>query len=233
MIWLLLACDGTTKTDDSAAGTVDTAETVDTGTSPVEQCEPVMQVDTAGESTGAESGFVYCFTLDREDGTFLREAGPTVVTDRLVAIEECVPSTAYTEECQTDGDCRRNEVCGATIFGYGMNCVCYATCLSDDDCETGTACVPRAAVQGDDWSRFLHFQNLCLPAGCRSDADCGGGECRASPDSCQLGVTELACSTPADECTRDEDCTALVAQENEYCSFDGEAWVCRDYAVCG
>jgi hypothetical protein len=86
------------------------------------------------------------------------------------------------------------------------------SCSRDDDCTTGFAC---ACDLRCDPARAFAPASVCVPAGCRTDADCGpGGFCSLSfvpaSGSCSGtlngAVTGTFCHTPSDECTNDSDC---------------------------
>jgi hypothetical protein len=103
---------------------------------------------------------------------------------------------------------------GGNIFNR-----CFVdACDSDDDCAAGSACAP----EGFDNAR------TCVPAACRTDADCDdepGGVCLIVAGGCcsfgagPLRPTELACAYPSDGCQSDMDC----AEETSCNVSDGRA----------
>ena len=73
--------------------------------------------------------------------------------------------------------------------------------------------------------------NVCYPAGCRVDADCGpGGYCSPSPTlGCCGGPSGFHCHTPQDSCLNDSDC----ADGGLFCLFVQTAWHCGTPQMCG
>jgi hypothetical protein len=77
-------------------------------------------------------------------------------------------------------------------------------CATDAECGAGFACA-CGGPQG------FGFVNLCVPAECRSSADCGGGACLLSLGSkpgacCAYGNLGLFCERSASTCRSGGDC---------------------------
>lgn len=142
------------------------------------------------------------------------------------------------DECAKDEDCKsgRNGRCmhrvqqvQANIVGSENRCE-YDACGSDGDCGAGMACL-CAGELGAKTS-----VNICIPADCKTDADCHGyscsptfvaldkGECRSESQPYQ----GLRCHTPDDRCVDDEDCNG-----GECVYSDAKRhWVCSIRFVC-
>ena len=105
-------------------------------------------------------------------------------------------------DCLEDADCSSN-VCKNNPDG---GCFCGAPdCTTDEDCGAGFACI-CGGIPG-------MYRNACLPAACRTDADCASGRCLLSLSTgsdlpcCDYGdFGGLFCATPADECEDDNNC---------------------------
>lgn len=79
-------------------------------------------------------------------------------------------------------------------------------CTTDDDCGRGFACL-CGLIQG-----LGLIAGQCVPAECRSGADCGGGRCLLSigsraNDCCAFGHLGFFCSRSASTCRDGADCT--------------------------
>jgi hypothetical protein len=114
--------------------------------------------------------------------------------------------------CRTDADCSEqpNGYCHHSMLGmYDDGCSCRYGCVRDSDCSAGMICFCDDPV------------GTCLPASCRTDADCTDGFCASYDSYPTCHSTNLACTTAQDECTSDSDCGKL------YCLV-GE----KGYRVC-
>lgn len=88
--------------------------------------------------------------------------------------------------------------CTNRPYGFCAYGKCQYGCVSDDECESDQACYCGP------------FIGTCVPASCRSDADCPSElPCTgfqapgfATPDA-------LTCQSPADECVTDAQCNSL------------------------
>jgi hypothetical protein len=79
----------------------------------------------------------------------------------------------------------------------------FLACATDRDCGDGFACECAGFDHG--------FASRCIPAECRSDADCGGGHCLLSmgsrpDDCCSFGQVGLFCERPGSTCHDGGDC---------------------------
>ena len=104
------------------------------------------------------------------------------------------------------------EVCGGEVrridenegFGFFINDT--TNCERDSDCPSG-ACVYHAIV-GFETTQSFSFRpyfSECLPATCRSGADCERGICRAGFNGCNR-VVSFGCATENDTCEEVDDC---------------------------
>jgi hypothetical protein len=85
-------------------------------------------------------------------------------------------------------------------------------CLEDDDCDAESACVAVALFRAGTTS----LGTECVPASCRSAADCDSGECGVSINSVD-GRVDLSCRSPDDECRTTSQCRNLWRD----CDHDG------------
>jgi hypothetical protein len=95
-------------------------------------------------------------------------------------------------------------------------------CSADDDCGPGFAC-----VCGFQQGRSL--SNQCMPAECRSTADCNGSKCLLSlgdpaEECCDSGHLGLVCSRSESTCQHGGDCIG----NGIACRYDGDL----DYFEC-
>jgi hypothetical protein len=143
---------------------------------------------------------------------------PSSPEDYPFGLSDCYGSTSQTEpECVPSactafphGRCA-SESCLSTW------CTCVYACTSDADCADDEACLrPEHGLDGG-----LPMPQ-CVPAGCRTNADCPSGECGVSvvPDSVARQL-ELACRTPEDLCRVDADCDS-----GAICSRSEPGWDC-------
>jgi hypothetical protein len=109
--------------------------------------------------------------------------------------------------CEFDADCDEQPLGVCRTVGQGQDsCVCDYGCHTDADCEDGGVCLCL-------WGRA----GTCVPATCRSDADCAPGfQCRGyqNPNSNVCDEERYECQTAADTC-----------QETYYCTGIGEACI--------
>ena len=142
--------------------------------------------------------------------------------------------------CTFNSDCGEAGVCLPThYFGAPSNCHCHAAeCLTDDDCPEGTACECGMVDPSDRvWGRICggiwgaYCAHVCVPALCKSDADCGPrGICSPSPSICHNLVEMFACHHPDRvECFSHEECW-----RNRRCRFEPEVggWRCHAGMMC-
>ena len=97
-------------------------------------------------------------------------------------------------------------------------------CLVDADCGATDVC----SCAGNTFEYAHVTRNICVPANCRSDMDCGAFAC--SPTDSDggpfYGVQGYFCHTAEDGCARDADCTR--GTQTGYCMYsqDVSHWVC-------
>ena len=127
------------------------------------------------------------------------------------------PSNSSADACRVQSDCVKQGKNGHCVFDHhlGSNACEYDQCLSDSDCNGG-ACL--CADSSNDGSRFT---NACLPAECRTDADCGqDGFCVLAFTACSLDG--YYCSRPTDACSPSRAC----AEGQCVYDTDNHAWLC-------
>lgn len=169
-------------------------------------------------------------------------AGYEVCTDQSVHRHTSVPCNLHTQlgpctrpdpmfGCQADSEC---VAFPGGICAQSSGCFCRYPCTHDDDCGQGSACA--CAVT---WSEGhpneggpIYSENACVPANCRSDADCGGTTCGVSIDGCRL-TDGFYCHTPEDECTGHAECAALNMGIDR-CAYatDQGRWTCVSFYAC-
>ena len=127
-------------------------------------------------------------------------------------------SGIHTGPCATDADCTDGEN-GRCIFASRTSACDYDGCFKDEDCATGEICECDGSRGGG---------NICVPANCITDDDCGGFECSPTLGSCghYTPPTAYRCHTVEDGCTIDADCAAV--SDEAYCAFDESigSWQC-------
>lgn len=113
-----------------------------------------------------------------------------------------------------------------------VNACAWDSCQDDDSCGPNAVCAPEG----------LELVRRCIPAACRSDADCTdepGGACRYVRGGCCyapnirgfLSFTDrLACVYPSDGCQADSDCDSTPGALM-WCLPDGGRLQCR--SECG
>jgi hypothetical protein len=148
--------------------------------------------------SGAPSGFEKC-----ADGAIDRVSSAAFVpvnTGPVCTIDEPNSGCSKDADC-TDGPHGR---CNQYVSLVGRYCGCEYACATDEDCATGTVCVPPELSDGASRPR-------CVAAACKGGADCPSGECGLADsfNGCYQ-VTELRCRDAAiDACRGDGDCAHL------------------------
>lgn len=105
-------------------------------------------------------------------------------------------------------------------------------CLCDADCGAGEACIcANEATTAPGLGQ--QAGNRCMPADCSSSDDCGGSWCRVDISDC-LGAwfpQAFRCTTPADDCQYDTDCSK---GGGEFCDYDEqmELFTCESGFIC-
>jgi len=103
-------------------------------------------------------------------------------------------------------------------------------CEQDSECGAAEACACASIDTFDRAHAGVVSNNQCVPAECRSDADCNGRPCGLSQlDACG-NVDGFYCRTGRDECSRHADCGGV----SSVCGYDVDArrWRCRFKEVC-
>jgi len=113
------------------------------------------------------------------------------------------PDAAPLLSCNTDADCM------VDAANTGPHCVEHACgvdqCLADSECPSNQLCVCATMAGVGLAARYSE----CVPAACRTDADCGAGNyCVASRGTCG-SVEGYNCTSNRDTCVDPaKDCTA-------------------------
>ncbi len=127
--------------------------------------------------------------------------------------------------CATDADCTAGDN-GRCSFGrIGAFCD-YDLCFADADCAAAEVCLCDGASSGTGGG------NVCIPAECHVDGDCGAGfACSPTLGSCGHHTNFVAyrCHRAGDECRTDGDCAV------GYCAFDETLghWLCSSSECAG
>lgn len=133
--------------------------------------------------------------------------------------------------CKEDAHCVdfASGFCEQAWLFDGGRCECVYPCTTDDECGPGGACV--CPLRGPtDFELGLAYQRVaaCMPANCRTDADCPGTRCAVSVGGC-YDVEGLYCHTPEDECEGHADCPG-----GGRCAYstDMGRWICDNFSFC-
>jgi hypothetical protein len=221
--------DSDTDVDTDTDGDADTD--VDCDTSPV---------DT--EWTGPGSGM-----CDGVDG--MQPAGDGGVSSVSVGIEGCLggffhrydnPACAaetdihctlpYGDCDEVDGGCPPGEACANDLWG----CVCVTPCMNDDDCDPGEICLCAFTAPGGLVPVSVsNGARRCIPADCRTDADCAPYRCGIAIGACG-GVAGARCHTALDGCEGSDPCPDPYCSGPAHCYFNtsSEKWICAEWPDC-
>jgi hypothetical protein len=166
--------------------------------------------DAAVESSDVLAGIERC-----EDGSLHRyEAVECISTFAGHAIEDCGDHIPNCDE-------------GEVFYSNGDYCICVAACASDADCADDQLCLCGLSGVGGGGIAGMGGIQRCIPATCRSDADCGEYRCGLGLSGCH-GFERADCHTANDECEGSEQC------DNRRCAYSSSegAWVCDSWADC-
>ncbi len=230
--------DGSSKGSDIVADTETVLESEDTsesdtwagpGSGRCDQGQEAMQLkfgdpsDTWGSETLVSSGVEICpdYSAHRYES--------------VSCISEYKPFLFLCDTCNGGAGCSA----GKTCISYQSNCSCYKLCMSDDDCDLGEACLcGLVGPQNISYSPYGFRNSIprCLPANCRTDADCGGYRCGISQDGCGQ-ITGLRCHTKESMCEGASQCPSsrsgswFFPSNCEY-SSSNKVWECGLYSYC-
>lgn len=185
--------------------------------------KPVLDPD------GDPSGLIAC-----DDGAINR--GSDAPSPTAIEGLTCPPDVPN-GDCEVDADCVDGS--HGRCLGFDAyyptpgdeRCGCTYSCAHDDECAANEACLhptdlALAAQVG---------HGLCVPAGCRSDADCPSGECGLSVwqnGGCGT-VVQFQCRDAAvDTCRAPADCA--TGRTEAYCAWGekGDHFECRPDGGC-
>ena len=172
---------------------------------------PAVHRPTADACPSHNSGGVPC-TDSAECAPLEPYGSNTYCTGGLCGLDQCV----------RDADCGANAVCSC---GYGSGPGGGSGSGADAGGSTGSGGYPGPTG------------NVCVPAACRVDADCGDGWCSPSnPSGCGTvpGVFTYQCHHHGDACMSDTDCTHTGPGYSQ-CVYDQttDAWACSTSTCAG
>jgi hypothetical protein len=145
------------------------------------------------------------------EGTAAHDGAPAVPAEHRAVAATCSLSQGNPEtadgaavSCSSNTDCQAESSLIDPPYCLGKQCR-RDQCLVDSDCPSGTLCLCGADAGGGDIIR----SNVCIPANCRLDSDCGANEycspsrgycgavsgfyCHSSRDTCVDVTTDCAC----------------------------------------
>jgi hypothetical protein len=168
-----------------------------------------------GDESAASEASLACVGPDRPLAGGVYECSePSHQHQKELAVCERSPGTACEDPGLGDSECSTDQDCGfALCRQYAVGCFCVPTCSVAEDCGPGRTCYCGGGTGGF---------GRCVPANCRTDADCDGSLCAVSEDACGQG---LYCTTAADECER---------STTSPCTYDVDAgkWVASGADGC-
>jgi hypothetical protein len=94
-------------------------------------------------------------------------------------------------------------------------------CRTDSDCHGDLVCECGTL-------------NLCVPAQCKVDRDCGpGGYCSPVPVVSACDTPQYVCHRPGDECFNDSDCTKDGGTQSCHYGWTTGKWQCENVKCAG
>lgn len=133
-------------------------------------------------ASGEPSGFERC-----ADGAVNRVVA--VLSVGVTNNGEACHGDEQERACEADADCTAgaNGRCLRQDGGFYQSCRCLYACAGDADCASDKVCVPIEVTDGAE-------RSSCVPATCRTGADCASGACGLADyhDGC-FRVSELRC----------------------------------------
>jgi hypothetical protein len=170
------------------------------------QCEAV----TFTRATGTANGLLACFAA-------------SYPADIVVASPEPCEGRGRGElsdgagRCSSNADCPANAECSPSGLCHNR-----PECENDSECGSEEACACSGVVVQRQ-SGIVGF-NQCVPAQCRSSADCAGYSCAASASDICGPLDGYYCHSDSDECFRNSDCETT----GSLCAYDGgmRSWRC-------
>jgi hypothetical protein len=190
-----------------------------------------------GAEGGADSGASSDGDAGPLDDSGLCEGTRTGFSPSVVPAEHrptaaaCAPSGASlpatdggSTSCASSADCNGDAATYNPLTCLGGTCS-YDECLTDADCPTATLCVCGADTGGG----FIRHYNVCVPADCRVDSDCGAGAyCSPSRGYCG-SLSGYYCHGTHDTCVDPStDCPCVSPPYSPACVYAPEVgyWVC-------
>ncbi len=204
---------------------------------PVHNCLPLSESDSPYPVLGPAGEILRPRPANRAAGEV---CASTLEPRGEACVHSRAPAAGAEDTCATDADCEGE---GARCLDSypleawtdgGTLCQCYVpACLDDSGCEEGTLCRCGVTANGEGTPCGGYFGKPCLhqciPAGCRTDADCGdGGFCSPSRDGCGWQIEGYHCHHPdAAECFSDWECMGAQCRHE-----DGDGWICDWPLLC-
>ena len=171
-----------------------------------------------------------------EDGSRINgiEACPDQSLHRYEAVN-CGPIPNYAgigpDAFISCGECSDGEICLPTGF---INPRCEHLCSSDVDCSEDEVCLCAFAEAGGRYG-FSNLYSKCVPAACRTDADCAPYRCGIVISRCGAAI-RLDCHTEDDDCEGTRQCPDSDYAFYPLCSTvnikDSPRWMCTTDALC-
>jgi hypothetical protein len=197
----------------------------------------VLAIGCGSPSLGPDSGQAGAGAArpDGGGGSGGADAAPAQHRAQAVACtatRDVLPPDAGAVSCTMDSDCASDGGLGLARFCSNHTCS-VDQCLTDGDCASNQACGCASQFGGN----AIHT-NLCVPAACHVDADCGpGGYCSpATNDRCG-SLSGYHCHKAADTCHSNADCPATQdggITFSQTCAYVPELdhWACAAVAIC-
>lgn len=171
--------------------------------------------------TGAPTGYTEC-------GDGFRHRSQAVACPDVTTPATCDAGGA----CSTDAECTAAPG-GRCLDGPDVStfCECVYTCATDDDCASAEVCACASLTQ---------TVPRCVPASCRTSADCDDGLCGLSTTTtfCGAIIVELACLDESSEC-RGQSCAPVEVCNDPsmtrmpVCQVLDGSWSCYDFGCVG
>jgi len=167
--------------------------------------------------------------IERCDGEIIHRYGnPSCIAEPEILCTDDDGCLDYA----VDGGCPPGDACADSVLLGG--CHCITPCVTDDGCDSDEICLcPFEGWNGAGPGYSINNSvRQCIPAGCRTDADCAPYRCGIVIGDCG-GLASAQCHTEFDECEGADQCSG-ADNFSPRCSFDPSStkWTCNTYAEC-